>query len=275
MEPPIRERVAALLAPHGVDAFGVCALTDCLPLLPCRAVSRVPAGARSVIVCLFPYPAGDFPARNVARYAVLPDYHTVVGEILDGLARGLAADFPGEAFAPFVDNSPFREVRAANRAGLGAVGRHGQLIHPGYGGRLFIGEVATTLDIPADAPSAGGCLDCGRCVAACPTGALQSGEPLDKSRCRSHITQKKGRLSPWETEQIRAGGLAWGCDRCVDACPLNTNRPSPIAGFARRQAPVLTPANLDDLRTDMPYGYRGRAVLERNLAILAGEYENF
>ena len=260
--------LGGLLPPMGVDSFGVCAFGDCLPLLPCRAASRLPEAARSVIVCLFPYYTGEFPRRNVARYAVLPDYHAVAGKILEKLVQQLRTACPGEGFAAFVDNSPLREVSAAVLAGLGVAGRHGQLIHPRYGSRALIGAVVTTMDIAPSAPAAGSCLECGRCRAACPTGALEIGGGINKGRCRSHITQKKGELTPWEREQVAAGGLVWGCDLCADACPMNRDEKTPIPAFYDNPAPFVTGDNLEGLIAQKSYGYRGKAVLLRNIAII-------
>ena len=81
-----------VLSPLGVEHFGVCAYGDCLPLLPVRSRGRVPRGARSVVVCLFPHDIGQFVRpRNVAGYAVVGDYHRVAGDILAALAAALAA----------------------------------------------------------------------------------------------------------------------------------------------------------------------------------------
>jgi len=267
----MRRRIDNRIRQADIPRAGVCAFGDLMPLLPCRVQARIPDGARSVIVCLFPYRAGEFPRRNVARYAVGDDYHRIVGELLEAAAEKLREDFPGEAFAPFVDNSPLREVEAGRLAGLGAVGRHGQLIHPLYGSYAFIGAIVTTLALEPDAPAEEACLACGRCVAACPTGALR-GDGFDKARCRSHITQKKGALTGWERQQIREGGLLWGCDLCTDACPLNRRAAGQaLAAFRVHEAPWLEPAELAPLQGRKAWGWRGARLLERNWRLLYGD----
>ena len=265
------DKLQSCLAAAGIDLWGVCAYRDCLPLRPCRAASRIPPEAKSVLVCLFPYYTEEFPRRNVARYAVPDDYHQVAGGILMKAAEALSGAYPGEAFAPFVDNSPIREVRAAALAGLGALGRHHMLIHPGYGSYLFIGSIVTTLELAPASAGPVSCADCGRCIAACPTGALQKGAGFRRELCRSYITQKKGTLNEWETQQVRQGGLVWGCDRCLDACPMNKREKSPVRAFHRNATPLFTPANLRELMLHKAYGYRGEAVLLRNYRILTGE----
>jgi epoxyqueuosine reductase QueG len=179
----------------------------------------------------------------------------------------LQAQHPTEEFVWFVDSSPIREVNAARLAGLGVVGLHGQLLHEEYGSRVFLGEIVTTLELQPSAPAKGACLRCGKCIAACPTGALTA-NGLDKNRCRSAITQKKAPLTDWEQDQIRAGGLVWGCDLCSDACPLNRDKPTPIKAFYENPAPLVTGENLDRLLAIKSYGWRGRGVLERNIELI-------
>ena len=262
------ERAAAAAAPHGVTALGACVLPEREKLIPCRALGRIPEGG-SAVVMLLPYHTGEHPGRNVARYAVCDDYHTVAGEILEDVCAALREEFPGAQFLPFADSSPVPEGEAACRAGLGRRGRNGQLVAPVWGSRVFVCEVVTDLELaptgPADVP---GCGSCRRCLEACPTGALTA-EGLDRSRCRSFITQKKGKLEPWEEEQVAAGGLAWGCDICTDACPWNRALPlTPVVRLRENLTPVVVPEELDGLLARKSYGWRGRQVLERNLELL-------
>lgn len=264
------DEIAGVLGGEEAERLtGVCRFEDILPLRQCRKKSLLPENLKSVIVRLFPYHADGLENRNVARYACLSDYHRVCGGLLQELTDRLSDKYPGEEFVPFIDDSPVPEVRAAYLAGLGSIGMHGMLIHEQYGSRVFIGAIVTTLEIEPSANTQKACLNCGRCVAACPTGALENGKPLNKERCRSHITQKKGPLTDWETAQIKDGGFVWGCDICADVCPLNQNLPiTPVMEFRENVVPVLTRENLDAAITDKPYAWRGKDVLLRNIGIL-------
>ena len=134
---------------HGMDQWGVCRFEDALPLLEVRAKRRLPERAKSIIVILFGYYIGEYPNRNISRYALMDDYHTVIRATLEELAKELQNMYNGDVFIPFVDSSPVAEVRAASLAGLGDIGMNGQLLNETYGSYCFIGEIVTTADFPA------------------------------------------------------------------------------------------------------------------------------
>ena len=51
----IRQMARRLLAGAQPFPFGICRFEQVQPCLPCRAMQRIPQGAQSVLVCLFPY----------------------------------------------------------------------------------------------------------------------------------------------------------------------------------------------------------------------------
>lgn len=261
----MEETIAAILREQAIDSFGVCsyaALRD--GLRPCRAGSRLPENAQSVLVALFPYRFPESGPRNLCRYACVPDYHKTAGAVLDRVAAALRRAYPDNAFAAFIDDSPLPEVEAAVHAGLGCRGDNGLLIHPTYGSYVFIGAIVTDRILTAaDAPPAA-CLHCGACQKVCPAGCLPG---TGREDCLSAVSQKKGELTHEEQQRLRAGGLVWGCDACQEVCPLNRNaaiRPHPCFD---RYTPWLGFDGLEMLQ-DKAYGWRGRAVPERNLRIL-------
>lgn len=260
---------AALLAAAGLLDFAALP-AQAIPLLLGKTL---PGGMRSGIICLFPYFSGFYPGRNLSLYALPRDYHSVAKGMLNTAAEKLAAHYPGTSFRTFVDASPIDEVAAAHKAGLGDRGLNGLLIAPGWGQFVFIGCILTDLTVDAISlparQSPALCDRCGRCVAACPTGAL-SRDGFDPARCRSDITQKKGELTRWEAEQVALGGFAWGCDHCLLSCSHNRQPDkTPIEAFRRDILPVLTDEAIDQI-DDRAYLWRGRETLRRNLRIIAG-----
>lgn len=269
----IRQMAQQLLAGAQPFPFGICRFEQVQPCLPCRAMQRIPQGAQSVLVCLFPYYTGAHCERNISRYAMVTDYHQIAGEYLERMCRALRERFPGYQFEHFTDNSPIREVTAAFLAGLGRLGKNGLLLHPQYGSYIFIGEIVTDLDLQADQPLVPpSCSNCGKCVRACPQGALQEDGSVYLERCRSHITQKKGELSDWERQQIRQGGLVWGCDICNDVCPCNRQpQLTPVPEFLQSAVAVMDEQNAQQLLKTRAYNYRGRNTILRNIKIVQEE----
>jgi epoxyqueuosine reductase len=164
-------------------------------------------------------PAGDLWPR-VARYARGRDYHDVMGERLKALGRRIAESFPGAPSRPYVDTGPVLERELAARAGLGAVGKNTNLLHPEGGSWFLLGELFLTLDLDPDVPLADLCGSCTRCLEACPTGALPEPYRLDSNRCISYWTiEHRGPLPAEAREQV--GEWVFGCDVCQEVCPWN------------------------------------------------------
>ena len=167
------ETALEILKQNSIPIFGCCRFESDLVLPDVRSVSRLPQNAKSVLIGLFPYYVGENPNRNLSLYSCIPDYHTIVGKMLDDACLGLKALFPDNQFVPFVDASPIREVTAALRAGLGVRGKNGQLITEAYGSMVFIGEIVSDLELNAVSLPEKECENCGACLSACPTGALK------------------------------------------------------------------------------------------------------
>ncbi len=255
----MKKQVQSILQQSGVPLYGICRFADVLPLLPCRAAARLPKDAKSVVMVAFPYKTEGQP-QNISRYATVPDYHTVCGHILQGLAAQLQAALGG-LWEPFVDNSPIPEVKAAVLAGLGVQGKNGLLITKNYGSFVFLGELVTDLVLPATAHS-GQCANCGACAAVCPSDCIGK----EKSTCLSAVTQKKGDLTLEETEKIRATGCIWGCDLCQNVCPHNQSaQNTPIAAFTKEFLPSWHPGDPIEGRA---FAWRGEKVITRNANLL-------
>lgn len=182
------------------------------------------AGARSVVCVAVPHePPLLGPATapgRVAAFAGGRDYHQVVGRILQDLAECLTDATSGaEISLPAVDTQPVLERALARRAGLGAIGKHTQLIVPGHGAAVVLGELVTTAWLPPDEPfSRDLCEECTACLSACPTGALVAPYVLDARRCLSHqTTANHGAIPHWL--RYRLENRLYGCDACQIACP--------------------------------------------------------
>ncbi len=251
-------------------AFGFCPFDKIKEsLIDCRAKSRIPENAQSVIVALFPYNLGEdkYNGSDISKYAVVPDYHDTIGQILTDTCKRLGEVNPQEKYIAFTDNSPIPEVKAAMLAGLGVRGLNGLFINPIFGSWVFIGEIVTTekFDYPSLTDNEQSCIKCEKCLNACPTKAI-SGKGIDAELCLSFITQKKGELTPHQEALIRDSGCAWGCDICQNVCPMNKGVKTDPPEIFKNGAEIK--ARTDSDISDRAYAWRGEKVIKRNLKIL-------
>ncbi len=208
------QEISKIIRANTEAPFGFCPFSAVREhLLECRAKQRLPQNAKTIICFAFPYKVGENAPKNISRYASIPDYHNVLGRELQKITAELSKAYAENEFEYFVDNSPIPEVFAASAAGLGVMGQNGLLITERFGSFVFLGEIVTDLEIPAEV-FAKNCSSCGKCRSACPVG-------LKKENCLSALTQQKRELSPKQQELIIKGGSVWGCDICQNACPLN------------------------------------------------------
>jgi epoxyqueuosine reductase len=191
-------------------------------------VQKVLPGAKSVIVLAASYANCKSeisnlksPSGTVARYAQFADYHDVLGEKLKLLAK-FVDELGGENCKSlwYVDTGPILERDLAQRAGLGFIGKHTNLISRTLGNWFFLAEILTTLELEPDAPEKNHCGNCTRCISACPTNAITAPFQLDARRCISYLTiELKGAIP--EALRPLIGDRIYGCDDCLAVCPWN------------------------------------------------------
>lgn len=186
---------------------------------------QVLSGARSIISLAVDYTRkADSPAPEegfVARYARFADYHDVLGQRLQELTAVVnELGGAGTRSLWYVDTGPLLERSLAQRAGVGFIGKHTNLISRRLGNFLFLSEIITTLPTDPDAPEKNRCGSCTLCIAACPTGAITAPFQLDARLCISYLTiELKGSIP--EALRPAIGNRIFGCDDCLAVCPWN------------------------------------------------------
>ncbi|WP_188456713.1 tRNA epoxyqueuosine(34) reductase QueG [Virgibacillus oceani] len=204
------------------------------------------------------------------------DYHVVLRERLEKLARFIQEKVPDAQNKIMVDTGELSDRAVAERAGIGFSGKNCAIITPEFGSYVYLGELITNIPFTPDSPVEDSCGDCRKCLDACPTGALVQGGQLNAQRCLSFLTQTKGFMA--DEFRVELGNRVYGCDTCQQVCPKNKHidfhlhsevEPEPEIAKPKLK-PMLKITNREFKET---YGHiagswRGKKPLQRN-AILA------
>lgn len=190
-------------------------------------------GARSIMVFTMPYPDSitGKSGEKYAGFAIGKDYHYIIKERLSRIAATCLPS--GSRYRVFCDSAPVMERYWAEKCGLGAIGKNNFLISKASGARVLIGEILTCETFDKKTAGAlrdwndsndrlhfnpGFCAGCGRCIEACPNGALKGRGLLDASKCISyHTVESKDRIP----EYMVTKGWVLGCEECLLACPFS------------------------------------------------------
>lgn len=189
-------------------------------------------GARSMLVFTIPYPRPltGKSGEKYAGFALGKDYHHIIKDKLHNIA-GEILDKQSE-YRVFCDSAPVMERYWAAQCGLGSIGKNNFLISKASGARVLIGEILTN-EIFDDEVSRElrdwnsataavdfnpeTCIECDKCIRACPNGALKGYGMLDAARCISYNTiENKGGIPAG----LDTAGWVLGCEECLLACPF-------------------------------------------------------
>ena len=189
-------------------------------------IRQVMPEAKSVICVALNYytphqHSHDHHIGKISRYGWGRDYHKVLTKKLKALANWLTSQGENIQTRYYVDTGPIAEKAFAQRAGIGWIGKHSNLITRDYGSWLFLGEILTNLELEPDRPHADHCGTCTKCIEACPTKAIAQPFVVDANRCIAfHTIENKSEQIP---EAIATNLQNWvaGCDICQDVCPWN------------------------------------------------------
>src|SRR6266550_6939545 len=183
--------------------------------------------ARSVVVVAKNYytPSthiNDPATGKVSRYAWGDDYHEVVGSKLRSLLSSIKAEIPEAEGKVCVDIQPMMDKGWAERAGLGWIGKHTNLITPEYGSWVFIGELLLSIELEYDEQRIEDhCGSCTLCLDACPTQAITEPYVVDSNKCISYATIELRDAEIPNAVAENLEGWLYGCDICQDVCPWN------------------------------------------------------
>jgi len=156
----------------------------------------------------------------VSRYALGRDYHKLMRKRLQKLAQRIERQIGPFGYRAFVDSAPVLEKALAEKAGLGWIGKHSNLLSRA-GSWFFLGEIYTDLPLPVNHVEAHNhCGSCTSCIDACPTQAIVAPYRVDARLCISYLTIEFRGSIPVHLRSAM-GNRIYGCDDCQLVCPWN------------------------------------------------------
>lgn len=239
------------------------------------------ASAKTIISIAVAYPNKlpvKPPKTQYKRGKITPnswglDYHYVLQDKLDRLAKGIEELTEDFEYKGMVDTGALVDTAVAKRAGIGFIGKNGLVISKEFGSYMYLGELITNLEIEPDQEVDYGCGDCTRCLEACPTSCLIGDGTMNARRCLSFQTQDKGMMAMEFRKKIKR--VIYGCDICQICCPYNRGIDNPIASEIDPELaqPELIPfLELSNKSFKEQFGkiagsWRGKNILQRNAII--------
>lgn len=112
----------------------------------------------------------------------------------------------------------YSHKKAATLAGLGTVGKSSMFLHRKYGARVRLGTLVT--DCPFEKEETDYvslCLDCDKCVKACPSGAIL-GKLWDENTAREEMFDPE-KCSNYMKNHFKHIGRGAVCGICMRVCP--------------------------------------------------------
>lgn len=157
----------------------------------------------------------------MSQYALGRDYHKVIRKKLQSLANYITTLYPEHQYRVFTDSAPVLEKPLAEKAGIGIIGKHGNLLNKHHGSFFFIGVIYTNIPFETKQKKLEDiCGKCSACIKICPTNAIVSPKVVDARKCISYLTIENKGVIPIEFRKA-IGTRIYGCDDCQLICPWN------------------------------------------------------
>jgi epoxyqueuosine reductase len=191
-----------------------------------RAMGAPPDGAKSIIVCVLGYNHYKIPHAIKNRIGKYYMFHTDIPYSPGFQAKTEFGEYLKLSGLGIIQGSPPARW-AAVKAGLGKFGRNNFFYTEAHGSYVHIATWMVDKELayekPVESTIMTGCHEsCNRCMAACPTKALDGAFSMNYNQCVVPLIYKKE--APSEEIQRQMGQWIYGCDACQDACPLNRGK---------------------------------------------------
>ena len=197
-----------------------------------------PAARSVVVVALNYYTPGEHTSLpdtgKISRYAWGDDYHDVIVFKTKDALTWIQRHVPSAEGKVCVDIQPIMDKAWAQRAGLGWIGKHTNLITPEYGSWVFIGELLLNIDLDYDIEEVKTIAGHAR-YASTLVPLRRSPNPTWWIRTSASLTPPLSSVNRTIPDHIgqHLEGWLYGCDICQDVCPWN--RFEQVTGESRFQ----------------------------------------
>lgn len=228
----LKEELREEASRYGIDLFGVVSAQDLSEAPTGHRLNDVLPGAKSMIILGLKMldaqtdllPLEGETSSNSPRQAMFGGHNTLLSQRLDEAGYLLSRFLEKKGFHAYHQLSSTGGVdgrfltglislkHAAEKAGLGTIGRNSLLITPQYGPRVRLTGIITDAEIESDKVNMSDpCPECGRCIEKCPAGALQNPEPgepyeINRFACNQFISTRPT------------------CSICLKVCPVGDKR---------------------------------------------------
>lgn len=201
----------------GVELAGIADAKNMILAYPPRPAMALMPSARSVLVMAVPQSLGAVYSPDIMLWTrnkmqtsrLLDETAERIGRRLEAagfLSLPISADKPVEIIKTDPETGqPFHQTRtlgfislkhAAESCGLGRIGKNNLLLTPEFGPHQRLCAVVTEAPLEPDEPrDLEICTGCGKCIKACPSGAL-TGSGYDVDPCFAYWTYGFKRLAP-------------------------------------------------------------------------------
>ena len=206
--------------------------------------------AKSVIVFGINYYTGnakdDKNIGKISNYAWGDDYHVVIKKRLYSILKSIKECDSNLDGIVCVDTSPVMEKSWAQRAGIGWIGKHTNLLTRNYSSWIFLGVIIINAELQYDPPFEDDlCGSCTACIDDCPTDALVKPYVLDSNRCISYLTiEHKGEFDDSVSDKMN--NWIYGCDICQEVCPWSIKFSQKTSDLSFTKRSILSEKTLDD-----------------------------
>jgi len=158
---------------------------------------------------------------KISNYAWGEDYHNIIKSKLYKIIEDIKEYNENFEYRVCVDTSPIMEKYWAQKAGIGWIGKHTNLINKEIGSWFFISEILLDFELDFDEPFIDDlCGTCTKCIDLCPTEAIIDDYVLDSNKCISYLTiEHREKIS--HKYENKLDHWIYGCDICQEVCPWN------------------------------------------------------